>query len=72
MPEAFTQVSRLSELGRRSSYRNRVTMHWVLQTVSVALAGVGVACIFINKNQYKVIFGLSIFLLYGKMDRLID
>ncbi|OQV13422.1 putative Cytochrome b561 domain-containing protein 1 [Hypsibius exemplaris] len=53
MPEAFTQISRLSEFGRRFSHRNRVTMHWVLQSISVILAGVGLACIFINKNQFK-------------------
>lgn len=51
MPEAFTQISRFSEFGRRFSYRNRVTIHWVLQLASLLLAGVGIACIVVNKNQ---------------------
>lgn len=51
MPEAFTQISRLSALGRTITYKNRVRIHAVLQTLSVILAGVGMACIYINKNM---------------------
>jgi cytochrome b-561 domain containing protein 2 len=53
MPEAFTQLNRLSEFGRRLSHSSRVRMHWVLQTVALILAGISLTAIFITKNQFK-------------------
>lgn len=67
MTEAILCFNNQNALTSNLSHKNKITLHWILQTVAVILVAIGYTAIFVNKSlhnkphfhSYHAIFGTT-------------